>query len=251
MLSRRCNIADRKTGVYSSRTAPQSHEIPDNPPPAIDRSTWKRVRLGEVCSIKARIGWQGLTKSEYLDFGHYQLVSGTDFINGFVNWKSCSYVSEWRYNQDANIQLKNGDVLITKDGTIGKIAYVQGMRYPTTLNSGVFLIRSANNALHPAFLQFIFKSRFFMDFMDKITAGSTIVHLYQKDIVDFDFPVPDFGVQLKIVNAIQVLDKAVEYQQSLITKYEAIKKATIFLSLSVITLRRLSQGLHVLSHFRP
>ena len=198
---------------------------------AIDRKNWKCVRLGDVCSIKARIGWQGLKKSEYLDFGNYCLVSGTDFHNGFVNWETCSYVSKWRYNQDTNIQLKNGDVLITKDGTIGKIAYVQGMAHPTTLNSGVFVIRPRNNALNPAFLQLVFKSHYFTDFLDRITAGSTIVHLYQKDIVGFVFPVPDVHIQLQIVTAIQAFDVTVNNIQSLIAKYEAIKKATVNLLL--------------------
>ena len=197
----------------------------------IDRSTWKRVRLGDVCSIKARIGWQGLKKSEHLDFGNYCLVSGTDFYNGFVNWKTCSYVSEWRYAQDTNIQLTNGDVLITKDGTIGKIAYVQGMAHPTTLNSGVFVIRPISNELHPAFLQLVFKSRFFTDFLDKITAGSTIVHLYQKDIIDFEFPIPDIDTQLLIEKSISAIDECIKDQKSCIAKYEAIKKSTVNLLL--------------------
>ena len=197
----------------------------------IDRSGWKRVRLGDVCSIKARIGWQGLKKSEYLNFGDYCLVSGTDFDNGFINWETCSYVNEWRYNQDANIQLQNGDVLVTKDGTIGKVAFVKGMVRPTTLNSGVFVIRPINGELLPTFLQLVFKSHYFSDFLDRITAGSTIVHLYQKDIVDFDFPIPDVDTQLQIVKSISAIDDSIEVQQFRAAKYEAIKKATVNLLL--------------------
>ena len=197
----------------------------------LDRSNWKRVRLGDICSVKARIGWQGLKKSEYLDSGDYCLVSGTDFKNGFVDWETCSFVSEWRYNQDRNIQLKNGDVLITKDGTIGKVAYVQGMTSPTTLNSGIFVIRPANDELQSSFLQLIFKSRFFLEFLDRITAGSTIVHLYQKDIVEFDFPLPNILEQLRIAHTIEIIDEHLLEIKHLITKYEAIKKATVNLLL--------------------
>ena len=184
---------------------------------------WKRVRLGDVCSIKARIGWQGLKKSEYLYYGDYCLVSGINFDNGFINWKTCSFVNEWRYNQDTNIQLKNGDVLITKDGTIGKVAFVQGMLKPTTLNSGVFVIRTANDELLPAFLQLIFKSHYFTDFLDRITAGSTIVHLYQKDIIDFDFPIPDIDTQLQIVKSISAIDNAIDAYKTQIEKVRKLK----------------------------
>ena len=187
--------------------------------------------LGDVCSIKARIGWQGLKKSEYMDSGYYSLVSGTDFKNGFIDWGACSFVSEWRYNQDRNIQLRNGDVLVTKDGTIGKVAYVKGMTCPTTLNSGVFVIRPSNDELQPSFLQLIFKSRFFREFLDRITAGSTIVHLYQKDIVEFDFPIPNIAEQCRIAHAIEIIDGHLSKIKHLISKYEAIKKATVNLLL--------------------
>ena len=196
-----------------------------------DRTGWNTVRLGDTCIIKARIGWQGLKKSEYLSSGNYSLVSGTDFDNGFINWDSCSYVTEWRYNQDKNIQLRNGDVLITKDGTIGKVAFVQDMPSPTTLNSGVFVIRPKDKTLHPSFLQLIFKSRFFTDFLDKITAGSTIVHLYQKDIVDFEFPLPKSIEQLRIAQSIANIDQNLIVINRLLAKYESIKKATVNLLL--------------------
>ena len=140
-------------------------------------------------------------------------------------------MSEWRYNQDRNIQLRNGDVLITKDGTIGKVAYVQGMTCPTTLNSGVFVIRPANDELQSSFLQLIFKSRFFLEFLDRITAGSTIVHLYQKDIVEFDFPIPEIAEQCRIARNIEMIDGHLAKIKHLITKYEAVKKATVKLLL--------------------
>jgi type I restriction enzyme, S subunit len=197
----------------------------------LDRSSWKRVRLGEICSIKARIGWQGLTTSEYLDSGEYCLVSGTDFEDGFVNWKSCSFVSEWRYKQDPNIQLRNGDVLISKDGTIGKVAYVWGMKHPTTLNSGVFVIRPKTSDLLPSYLQLIFKSQIFTDFLAQITAGSTIVHLYQKDIVSFSFPLPPLPVQRRIALSLSAVDGHLASLGELVSKYEAIKKSTVSLLL--------------------
>ena len=97
---------------------------------------WEMYSIGKDCSVKARIGWQGLTTSEYLQTGHYGLITSTDLIEGKVNWDTCVFVSEERYKQDTNIIVKNGDVLVSKDGTIGKVAVVQGRRiklnYPST-----------------------------------------------------------------------------------------------------------------------
>ena len=74
--------------------------------------------------LKARIGWQGLTTAEYLETGKYLLITGTDFKNGKVDWNNCCYVEQERYDQDKNIQVNIGDILLTKDGTVGKVAYV-------------------------------------------------------------------------------------------------------------------------------
>ena len=100
---------------------------------------WKK--LGDVCSLKARIGWQGLTQKEHKTTGEYLLVTGTDFTSNYeVDFDHCVYVDEERYTQDPNIQFRQNDVLITKDGTLGKMAVIENLPKPATLNGGLFVI---------------------------------------------------------------------------------------------------------------
>lgn len=89
---------------------------------------WVKINLSKNSKLKARIGWQGLTTAEYLDEGYSYLITGTDFKDGQINWNGCHYVDYNRYEQDPNIQVSNGDLLLTKDGTIGKVAYEPDMR---------------------------------------------------------------------------------------------------------------------------
>ena len=116
---------------------------------------WEVQNIQNNSTLKARIGWQGLTTAEYLKNGIFYLVTGTDFNNGKIDWENCVYVDEKRYDQDKNIQLKKGDVLVTKDGTIGKIAYIDFLPLPATLNSGVFVIRPLGKNYLPLFLFYI------------------------------------------------------------------------------------------------
>lgn len=67
--------------------------------------------------MHARIGWQNLRTSEFLDKGDYMLITGTDFVDGSIDYSTCHYVARERYEQDRNIQISNGSILITKDGT--------------------------------------------------------------------------------------------------------------------------------------
>jgi len=188
---------------------------------------WEPFNIGKETTLKARIGWQGLTVEEYKDIGNFYLVTGTDFENGFVNWDTCHFVDKWRYTQDRNIQLKNGDVLVTKDGTIGKIGYVDNLKLPTTLNSGVFVVRAIGSKLYQKFLYYIFTSNIFDDFLTRLTAGSTINHLYQKDFVHFEFQVPELEEQKAIATALSNTDELINSLEKLISKKEAIKIATI------------------------
>lgn len=151
---------------------------------------WTPLNMAQSSTLKARIGWQGLTTAEYLDSGHYALVTGTDFYDGKIDWDGCHFVEKERYDQDRYIQLQLNDVLLTKDGTIGKAALVDELPYPATLNSGVFVIRPKNDSYNPKFFFYILRSRIFVDFLNKLQAGSTISHLYQKDFVNFEFLAP-------------------------------------------------------------
>lgn len=187
---------------------------------------WEVKNINKECTIKARIGWQGLKSTEYLDSGDYILVTGTDFDSGFINWNSCSYVTKWRFDQDKNIQIKKGDILITKDGTIGKVAFLNEIPMQGTLNSGVFVIRPKNSdKIDSVFLSLIFKSIWFDSFLEQITSGSTIVHLYQKDFVKFDFPLPSKEEQTAIASVLSSMDKEIETLNTKLEKYRNLKTA--------------------------
>ena len=187
---------------------------------------WNVSPIGELCNLKARIGWQGLTTNEYLSQGDYILITGIDFKDGYIDWDNCCYVSKWRYDQDTNIQIKEGDVLISKDGTIGKVAYLKNIPKAGTLNSGVFVVRPKNDdTITQPFLSWLFKSIWFNDFINQLTAGSTINHLYQKDFVKFQLVYPeDKKEQSAIASVLTSMDDEISALESKKTKYEQIKQ---------------------------
>ena len=171
---------------------------------------WTTVSFNQVITPKARIGWQGLKKHEYLRSGYSYLIGGTDFSHGTVSLDNIWFVSKDRYDMDANIQVSENDVLVTKDGTIGKVALVPELGKPATLNSGVFVFRT-NNRLLPTFLFRVLSSSVFREFIDTLSAGSTIKHLYQKDLKNFEFEIPvDKKEQEAIADTLTAIDKEIE-----------------------------------------
>ena len=186
---------------------------------------WKEQRLGDTASLKARIGWQGLTTSEYLKTGDYFLITGTEFKNGFIDWDSCHYVEQERYKQDRNIQIKPNDILVTKDGTIGKVAFVRSTPKPATLNSGVFVIRPLNESFHPEFFYYVLMSDVFTQFLIQLCAGSTINHLYQKDFVHFKFYTPNsLEEQKEIAQVFSDMDEEIHLLNKKLEKTRSLKE---------------------------
>lgn len=197
---------------------------------------WNIKRVKYLASLKGRIGWQGLTSDEYIDEGPY-LITGIDFQNGGIDWNNCVHISEERWAEAPEIHIQNGDLLITKDGTVGKVAIVSGLEGKASLNSGVLLIRT-----HPDFdKRFLFwvlqSEEFWTWFRLKNAGNSTIIHLYQGDFAEFSYTFPNTTEQCAIANFLDTqcakidsviadIEKQIEtlqkYKKSLIT--EAVTK---------------------------
>ena len=189
---------------------------------------WEQRKLSEVTSMHARIGWQNLRTSEFLDSGDYMLITGTDFNDGAINFSTCHYVERDRYEQDRNIQIHNGSILITKDGTLGKVAYVQGLSMPATLNAGVFnvQIKDANIVDEKYLFQYL-KAPFLMDYVGKKATGGTIKHLNQSILVDFPVILPQKSEQIRIGAFFQQLDHLITLHQRKLEKLKELKKGLV------------------------
>lgn len=186
---------------------------------------WVKINLAKNSRLKARIGWQGLTTAEYLDEGYSYLITGTDFKDGHINWSGCHYVDYDRYAQDPNIQVSNGDLLLTKDGTIGKVAYISDLDRPATLNSGVFAVKPITNAYTAHFMFYVLESSVFKEFLQQLSAGSTINHLYQKDLVKFDLYVPPTTEEQEAITGILFdMDLDIYKLEEKLSKYQKIKQ---------------------------
>ena len=190
--------------------------------------TWEQRKLSEIATMHARIGWQNLRTSEFLDNGDYMLITGTDFMDGAVNFDTCHYVERERYEQDKHIQIRNGSILITKDGTLGKVAYIQGLTMPATLNAGVFNveIRDEKEVDNRYLFQYL-KAPFLMDYVDKKATGGTIKHLNQNILVDFPVVLPQKDEQAKIGEYFLGIDNLITLHQRKYDKLTNVKKSML------------------------
>ena len=157
----------------------------------IDNANTQPVKLGDYLYIKGRIGWKGLKKSEYLPVSDYRIINGESLTLSGIDWNKAGYISAERYEESPEIMLNIGDILLSKDGTIGKIGYVDKLETPASVASGIFVIRNTKqNEISTQFIYYLLKSHLFKAFIAGRTEGSVIPHLYQKDFMEFEFQLP-------------------------------------------------------------
>ncbi|HIY93237.1 MAG TPA: restriction endonuclease subunit S [Candidatus Companilactobacillus pullicola] len=189
---------------------------------------WELRKLLDLANMNARIGWQNLRTSEFLDNGDYMLITGTDFKDGEIDYSNIHYVKKNRFDQDKKIQISNGSILITKDGTLGKVAYVTDLPMPATLNAGVFNVRIKNeNEVNDKYLFHYLKAPFLLKFSSEQSTGGTIKHLNQNVLVKFPVPLPALAEQNKIAEFLTNFDKLITLQQRQLDLYKKLKKGLL------------------------
>ena len=194
---------------------------------------WEINKLFRVCELKARVGWKGLQSSEFEEKSYAYLVTGQDFRGPHINWSSCYQINKERYDEDPYIQLKNDDLLITKDGTIGKVAIVSNLDKPACLNSGIFVMRKRNNEFITKYMYWLFVSSLLSSYNNDINSGaSTIMHLYQSIFYQMPLPIPPLPEQETITNYLDQkcseIDELITIKQQKIEKLKDYKKSLIF-----------------------
>lgn len=192
---------------------------------------WEISKIKFTTQLNGRIGWQGLTSAEYKEEGPY-LITGTDFQNGTINFETAVHIDEKRWSEASQIQVENGDLLITKDGTVGKVAIISGLDDKASLNSGVLRIQTVDE-IDRKFLYYVLLSdEFWMWFNYTNSGASTILHLYQNVFDEFTFTFPQKNEQQKIADFLDKktaqLDKVKSLLEEQIQKLKDYRASLIY-----------------------
>ena len=158
---------------------------------------WALSILGFESWVRARLGWKGLKAEEYVDNGFIFLA--TPNIKGIdIDFENVNYINEQRYEESPEIKLREGDVLLAKDGsTLGIVNVIRRLDRPSTVNSSIAVITPHQN-LHGIFLYYLFQSSFMKNIIEITKGGMGVPHLFQEDINKFRIPMPPFHEQVSI-----------------------------------------------------
>ena len=183
--------------------------------------SWREVRLGAHADIRARIGWRGLSANEYVDSGPF-LIAGKHIISGSVDWNACDHLTEYRYRESPEIALQAGDVIVSKDGTIGRVARIDSLPGPATLNGTMMLVRPKASLDH-RYLSHVLNGQSFKKLVDERVSGSSVPHLFQRDLVTLPMSLPPLQEQRRIAEILDSIDETIQATERLVAKLTAVR----------------------------
>lgn len=174
----------------------------------------KQQKLKDVCEL---ITDGAHYSPKNVDEGYPYVTVRDVSWNGDIDLMGCANISKDDFQdlKRGNCSPMNGDILYSKDGTVGKIALVNEEKEFVVLSS-LAIIRPTS-MINPKFLMYSMMSPKFYDFALSSKTGAAIKRIVLKTIKEFEVSIPDLESQL---SSIKFLDKVVYFSKQTQSKLE-------------------------------
>jgi type I restriction enzyme S subunit len=133
------------------------------------------------------------------DDGPY-MVTANDIMDGTVQFESARKTSTEAYRNDLTDKSRPraGDILITKDGTLGRVAVADGT--VMCINQSVALLRVDETKVHVPFLAELLQATTYQSRITFDAGGTTIKHIYISKLVKTPIALPSMAEQKEIAS---------------------------------------------------
>ncbi|MCP5246571.1 MAG: restriction endonuclease subunit S [Burkholderiales bacterium] len=145
---------------------------------------------------------------------------------GNIQWDKCDHITNERYEESLEIALMSGDIVFSKDGSIGNPALIRNLPGKATINSTMMLVRP-HEFLYPEYFYQIMDSIYFKRLIRERLSGTAIPHIFQEDMKKFKFPLPSIEEQKFIAGILEALDHQVKSIELQISCSKSLQKSLI------------------------
>lgn len=213
-----CRGIDIKTG----KLRPKYEDAPE---------LYKESKLGWIPRE-----WDDQELSKYLSFISYgftnpmpetnegpYLITAANVNGGRIQYETCRKTSKEAFENllTDKSRPKVNDILLTKDGTLGRIAIVE--KENLCINQSVAVLRP-NKLIDPLFLKILLESPSYQKTMLDEAGGSTIKHIYITIVDKMLIGVPkEINEQKEIAIRLSAIENKVQTEQNYLNKLLQIK----------------------------
>lgn len=181
---------------------------------------YKLIKLSKIAKVSTGFPFKG---EQYSNEG-IRVVRGENVTVGSLRWDNIKCWNQ-EFDQAKKYSLQDGDVVIGMDGSkVGKNrARIKKTDLPLLLAQRVALIRNTELS-NQNFLYYLIRANRFEEYVERIQTGSSVPHISQKQIEEYE--VPDIAVeeQKKISDVLIALDSKIELNNRINSELEAMAK---------------------------
>lgn len=168
---------------------------------------WKK--LGEVCEIKGRIGFRGYTREDQVAKGEGAIsLSPGNIIDSSINYDSCTYITWEKYEESPEIMVKEGDIILGKTASVGKVARIKKLPEKATINPQLVLLKNID--ANPQYLFYILADNTFQTIIKGLAGVGSVPNVSQAKLADIQIPIPPLSEQQRIVGILDTFTASID-----------------------------------------
>lgn len=186
---------------------------------------WEKKELGDLVTIKGRIGYRGYTKEDIVSKGEGAISMSPSNISeqGALSFEKSTYITWDKYYESPEIMLENGFTVLVKTGsTFGKVAFISNLVEKATINPQLVVLKP--NGVDKYFLYLIVSNTAVQKQITATVVGGAIPTLSQDSISKFEVLVPREEEQQKIASCLSAVDELITAQAEKIEQLQQHKK---------------------------
>jgi len=195
-------------------------QVVDNYKPTIKIDPkWKIRKLGEISDRITKGTTPTTIKFDFQDNGiNFVKIEAIDGDGYFID-KKFAHINKKCNEVLKRSQLKEGDVLFSIAGALGRVAVVNKGILPANTNQALAIITPKAN-LDPEYLAQVLRSPFIFNKLRGLKVGVAQYNISLAQVSDFEIPLPSIEIQKKIVVEIKEEQKMIETNKELIELFE-------------------------------
>jgi type I restriction enzyme S subunit len=192
---------------------------------------WGVMKLKDVC-IRITDGSHWSPKQ--VEKSDYRIATVANLKEFYIDINSCKFISEEDYQRllkDGDVP-EDGDVLFSKDGTVGICFTFKQSNYKIGLLSSIAIIKPNHDILFSDFLVYVLKSDNILWQVKGRKKGTALTRITLEDLKKIKIPIPPIQEQQKIAEILLTIDNKLELERKRKEKLERIKKSLMDLLLT-------------------
>lgn len=188
---------------------------------------WEIKKLGDICTIKGRIGFRGYTRNDLVEEGEGAItLSPSNIVNDVINFDKCQYISWYKYDESPEIQIFEGDVIYAKTASIGKVAIIKHLPEKATINPQFVVFKDIK--CNHDFLYYAVRGNGFKEQVSLIINGVAIPTISQSNMAKLTIPVPPIAEQEKIVAELDCLSGIIEKKKQQLKELDNLAQSIFY-----------------------